>query len=280
MANEDRRLELANFLRTRRQSLQPEQVGFAKRKSHQRTPGLRREDVAELSDISVTWYTWLEQGRAIQASALVLDRLAKALQLDVTQREYLFALAAPQLPPLSLPQSEVVPPRIQCLVNAQGTNPAYLLGSRFEFLAWNQIATDVFCDFDKIPLTQRNVLAIMFSDHMRGLIVNWESYAQQSLADFRAGTSRKFNESWYTSLIMELSERSPEFRAWWPQQKVQRMPGMCAKIDHPIVGLLVLERTVLLLPEEQEMRIIVYTPHPKTDGAIKLQQLSALRDHV
>src|SRR5205807_5650917 len=128
MTDEKRRLELANFLRIRRQSLQPEQVGFPKRKSRQRTPGLRREEVAELSDISVTWYTWLEQGRTIQPSALVLERIANALQLDVTQREYLFALAAPQSPPLSLPQLEVVPLRIQYLVNAQGSNPAYLLG--------------------------------------------------------------------------------------------------------------------------------------------------------
>src|SRR5205807_8383326 len=117
MRDEERRLELANFLRTRRQSLQPEQVGLSKRKSHRRTPGLRREDVSELSDISVTWYTWLEQGRAIQASPAALTRLANVLQLDVTEREYLFALATPPLPPPLLPLLEMVSPRIQRLLD-------------------------------------------------------------------------------------------------------------------------------------------------------------------
>src|SRR5437016_816069 len=157
MKDEERRIELANFLRARRQSLQPEQVGLPRRKVHKRTPGLRREDVAELSDISVTWYTWLEQGRAIQASPSALARLADVLQLDLTEREYLFALATPQLPPLSLPLLEAVSPRLQCLLDAHGTNPAYLLGPHFEILAWNQIATEVFCDFARIPLTERNM---------------------------------------------------------------------------------------------------------------------------
>jgi transcriptional regulator with XRE-family HTH domain len=271
MIDEKRRLELANFLRTRRQSLQPEQVGFAKRKSHQRTPGLRREEVAELSDISVTWYTWLEQGRAIQASVLVLDRIASALKLDVNQREYLFALAAPQLPPLSLPQLEVVPPRIQYLVNAQGTNPAYLLGSRFEFLVWNQAAADVFCDCARIPLAQRNFLALLFSDHMKTLLVNWESHARYSLVAFRIGASRKLNEPWCISLVEELSRQSPEFRAWWSRQEVLCKPKVY-KLDHPRLGLLVLEQTVLLFHENQDLRFIVYTPHPETDSAMKLQR--------
>jgi len=170
-----------------------------------------------------------------------------------------------------------VSPRIRLLLNAQGTNPAYLLGPHFEILAWNQIATDVFCDFDKIPLTGRNVLMLLFSDYMRGLIVNWESIAQDSLAAFRASASRKFNKPGYTSLIEELSKRSPEFRVWWAQHKVQRVPEICAKLDHPIVGLLALEQTMLMLQENPELRIIVYTPHPETDSANKLQQLNTMR---
>jgi transcriptional regulator with XRE-family HTH domain len=277
MSDEERRIELGNFLRVRRQSLQPEEVGLHRRNMHRRTPGLRREDVAELSGISLTWYTWLEQGRSIQASVLVLNRLANVLQLDVTERAYLFALAIPQIPSLTLRLLESVTPKIQRLLDDYTTNPAYLLGSHFEILAWNQIATDVFCDFAKIPLTERNVLAIVFSDHMRELIVNWESLAQDSLAALRASANCKSNELWYTSLVEELSKRSPEFRMWWAQHKVQRIPEICAKLDHPIVGLLVLEQTVLMFHENPELQIIVYTPHPETDSANKLQQLTTLR---
>lgn len=277
MKEEERRIELANFLRARRESLQPEQLGLPKRNGPRRTPGLRREDIAELSNISVTWYTWLEQGRAVQASTLVLTRLANVLQLDVTEREYLFALASPQLNPLSLPKMGVVPHRIQFLLNAQGTNPAYLLGCHFEILAWNRAATEVFCDFGKIPSSERNVLALLFSDYMRRLIVNWEGLAQDLLAAFRASANRKFNGSRHTALIEELSERCPELRAWWDKHKVQRMHGICVKLDHPTVGLLTLEQTTLILQENLELRVLVYTPHPETDSATKLQELATLR---
>jgi transcriptional regulator with XRE-family HTH domain len=273
MRDKDLRFELANFLRTRRQTLQPEQVGLPKPRSQRRTPGLRREDVAELSDISVTWYTWLEQGRPVQASPLVLNRLADVFQLDIAQREYLFALATPLLISQSLPPLEEVPPRIQCLLDALGTNPAYLLGSHFEILAWNQAATNVLCDFAKISSTELNALTFLFSDHMRALLVNWESHARYSVAAFRVSVSRKLNEPWCMSLVEELSERSTEFRAWWPQHEVQRRPDIC-KLDHPRLGLLVLEQTVLMLHENQDLRLIVYTPHPGTDSAVKLQRIS------
>lgn len=152
MNYDQRRAELADFLRTRRRALQPEEVGLPPRASR-RTPGLRREDVADLAGISACWYSRLEQARNIRVSDHVLDSLAEALRLNTEEREYLLALAHGDAPSSASVSPDGVPPALQRILDSQQPHPAIALGPRFNILAWNQARTDVYGDLTKIPLS-------------------------------------------------------------------------------------------------------------------------------
>src|SRR2546428_6525189 len=155
--SERRRQELARFLRSRRERITPEQVGLPM-VGRRRTPGLRREEVAQLAGMSVTWYTWLEQKRPIGVSAGALDNLARVLQLDPLERTQLFQLALRQPVVDSTPQRETVSPRFQRMIDHNADTPAIVMGRRWDVLAWNQSARAFFFDFEKVPVDQRNLV--------------------------------------------------------------------------------------------------------------------------
>ena len=275
MGDEQRRAELADFLKTRRLALQPGGAGL-KTSGRRRTPGLRREEVADLAGVSVSWYTWLEQGRPVRASEQALDAIRAALRLDADGQEYLRALGRQEGQAAASPVQEVRPATLR-LIEAQDPAPAYVLGPRFDLLAWNAATTAVYGDFGALPPGRRHVLWLLFGEsRMRRLIVNWEPNARYVLAAFRARTARYVDEPWYPVLVGELRRASGEFRAWWACHEVGHRPVGHKVLAHPVVGRLMLEQSALAVDDCSGQLVILYTPQDRPD-AEKLATLAARR---
>lgn len=274
MNDQERRKELAQFLRTRRERIAPESVGLPA-SSRRRTPGLRREELAMLAGIGVTWYTRLEQGYAITVSSQVLESLARALGLNAVERNHLFLLAREQQPADPYPFTAAVSPALQCILDSMGISPAYIANPRWDMLAWNQAMAHVYnTDFGALPRHERNILRFVFTHPIqRDLLDNWEQAAQGLLALFRASTERYIGEPWLKALIAELELASPEFRAWWPQHAIQTTHTGKKELNHPLVGRLVLQPTTFQVIDAPDLRMVIYTPLPEANTAQKLAQL-------
>jgi transcriptional regulator with XRE-family HTH domain len=272
---QQRQAELGRFLRARRLALQPEAVGIKPHVGRRRTPGLRREEVAERAGVSVSWYTWLEQGRDIHVSDAVLDSIAESLKLNAAQREYVHRLAhGPGTPPGNLRDADCLPPSVQRVLEAHEPNPGYAINVRFEIIGWNQAALAVFGDFSGLPVQERNVLRLLFTDFLGHRIVNWEPNASFLLGAFRASTSAYTHDAWFRELVRDLSQRSDEFRRWWAEYNVELRPIAYKELVHPVVGRMVLEQTALLLDDGSGRRLILYTPKPDTGTETKLRELA------
>jgi transcriptional regulator with XRE-family HTH domain len=272
----DRRSELGDFLRSRRNRLAPELVGLPRR-SRRRTPGLRREDVAELSDVGISWYTQLEQGRDIHASAQILKRIAGALLLNEDERSHLFFLAGQEPPASQAPVNETVSPALQWVFDQLHDCPAMIRGRRWDLLAWNSAMSALFGDAMQRPPAERNALWLQFMDlNARRAIVNWEEHLHASLALFRVDYDRFTGDrAWFAALIDDLNANSPEFRAWWPRHEVNQWRLPADAYRHPAVGELVLRRIALQSDDCVGVRLVVFTPHAGTDTAEKLRRVIA-----
>jgi len=265
--------ELAEFLRSRRARLLPADVGLPPG-ARRRTPGLRREEVADLAGIGTTWYTWLEQGRDIRVSADVLDNLARALRLTPDERAHLFRVAHRQPPPRALAPWEEASPSARRLLATFGGAPAYIMGRRWDLLAWNAAATAVFGDFEALPDGERNMVRLIFTDgELRRRFVDWEGTARGVLALFRADRGRYADDPWFAEVIDDLRRVSPEFGRWWPRHDVRERAAERKEVEHPVVGRLVLEPTSLQLAGSSDLKLVVYAPLPEEDTARKLQRL-------
>ncbi|GAC1503297.1 MAG: hypothetical protein NVS2B12_14110 [Ktedonobacteraceae bacterium] len=163
MTDNELRAELANFLRIRRSQLSPAEVGLP-RTARRKTAGLRREEVAQLAGVGVTWYTWLEQGRDIHVSIQVLDSLAQTFRLTPAEKAHLFLLAGQASPAQPIPQREHVSPFLYQFLEHMGNNPAYITGHRWDLLAWNRAACQVFADFAAMPIEERNIMHLLFTN--------------------------------------------------------------------------------------------------------------------
>ncbi|QBD81095.1 XRE family transcriptional regulator [Ktedonosporobacter rubrisoli] len=268
----DRRAELADFLRTRRARLAPRDVGLPEG-SRRRLAGLRREEVALLAGVGITWYTWLEQGRDVQASSETLENLAHALRLDGKEREYLFLLADRPLPD-KRPSHGKVNSELQRMVEHLEPNPAYILGPRWDILAWNRAASLVFTDFGQLPEERRNLLWWYFTDPVaRQRFSVWENYARCWLGQFRISWGRYAGEPDFVELVEDLKHHSSEFRSWWPMHEIYGRYQGRKEIEHPLVGRLVLENAMFRVEETPGVSLALYVPLPEEETAAKLQRL-------
>lgn len=268
-----RRKELADFLKTRRAQRSPQDVGLPNG-TRRRTPGLRREEVASLAHVGVTWYTWLEQGREIGVSEQVLDSISKVLGLEQDEKEHLFRLARKPLPTSTVPGSVVVSPTLQGVIDGLETRPAWVVDQRWNVLAWNRAAEIVFGDFGTLPEEERNFLRFLFGDDdLRQRVMNWEEFARGKLATFRSSSAKYVDEPWFTQLVEDLTEVSADFREWWGQHEVRRAPVRRAEIDHPDVGCLILESLSLRVNSDPGQRVCVYGPVAGSDTADKIHRL-------
>lgn len=275
-----RRVELGDFLRTRRARLQPDQLGlptFGRR----RTPGLRRDEVAQLAGVGVSWYTWLEQGRDITVSEQVVERLAETLQLESEERRHLFVLARGAVP-VAPTQAEIVspPPGIQAVLDALGVTPAILIDHRFNLVAWNEGACRVFGDFSRLEGRARNRIWNMFNDPaMRQLFVDWEQAAQHAVMHFRSAYDQYIGDACFEQLLVDLQRASSEFRALWSQHNVKASCDLYHEkvLNHPQVGRLHFSSTMFMVPVTPPLYMATYTPtSPET--ASKLELLNVDRE--
>jgi transcriptional regulator with XRE-family HTH domain len=273
MNDQERRKELAQFLRSRRERISPETVGLPGG-LRRRTPGLRREELASLAGIGVTWYTRLEQGRDIMVSPQVLESLAKVLDLDTAERNHLFILAREQQPADPYPLTTTISLDLQSILDRLGTYPAYVANPRWDIIAWNQAMARVYTDFGSLSMRERNIPYFMFTNPLqRILLTNWEKEAQAMLALFRASTERYVGEPWFKALIADLQQVSSEFRVWWPRHDIQTAHTGKKELNHPLVGRLVLQSTTFQVTDAPDLRMVIYTPVAEANTAEKLAQL-------
>ncbi|KUL36472.1 XRE family transcriptional regulator [Streptomyces sp. NRRL F-4489] len=253
-----RRAELAAFLRSRRERITPEQVGLV-RGTRRRTPGLRREEVAQLGAVGVTWYTWLEQGRDIHVSPQVLDAVARALLLDRAERSHLFALAGAADP---LPGKECtgVPRALWDVLHQLSPYPAAVQNSKFDILAYNTTYGELMGGLDALPEEDRNCMWLAFTHpRWRATMVDRENTLRRMTAKFRAAMAEHIAEPGWKALVARLTEASPEFREIWAQHEVER-PSSAVKVFRHAVGVLQLTATNLWTGPNPGPKVLVYTP--------------------
>jgi transcriptional regulator with XRE-family HTH domain len=270
-----RRRELSDFLRTRRARIAPSDVGLLNG-ARRRTPGLRREEVALLANIGVTWYTRLEQGLPINVSADVLSAIAKALQLSMREREHLFVLAGQAVLESTVADSEQVSEVLQRVLDSLEPCPAILRGRRFDVLAWNRAAVALLGDYSAMDARARNSLWRFFTDPaMRELFPRWQEAAPKLTAQFRAVAVKYLDDRCFTKLIDDLLEASPEFREYWSRHDVAGPMDGFKHLYHPAVGEMTLEFTTLTVPDFPDMRMVVYTA---AKGSVEEAKLRAVLD--
>ncbi|MEV5276471.1 helix-turn-helix domain-containing protein [Streptomyces sp. NPDC051994] len=275
-ASDVRRHELAEFLRSRRERITPEQVGLP-RGRRRRTPGLRREEVAQLSAVGVTWYTWLEQARDIQVSPQVLDALARALLLDPSERSHLFALAG-ALDPAPNTACPSVTPALRAMLDQLGPIPACVQNSRYDILAYNKTYGRLLCDLDALPPEDRNCLWLAFTnDDWRGSVVDVAETNRVMAAKFRASMAEHLAEPAWKALLARLENASPEFREIWARHEVVGQSGKLKYLRNTHVGLLYVEHSNLWLGPSAGPRLVTYVPVDE-ESRQRLEELQELAE--
>ena len=275
----DRHHELAEFLRSRRARLLPEQVGLPRGTTRRRTPGLRRGEVAVLAGVSLEWYTWLEQGRDINVSVQLLESLVRTLQLDENERTHLFLLARRQPPPVETFSHTTISPTLQNFLDQLGTSPAYVVDARFNVLAANKACRVVFGSSETMSERERNSIWRLFTSPTFEKNAEWEEFARLLLAQFRAEYGRFIEDPWWAEQIAELSRISPEFRELWARHEVINTPEGRKVMHHALVGKLAFEFLMLQRVDASDLRVLICTPRSNTDTADKIERLLALESN-
>ncbi|MFK3739798.1 helix-turn-helix transcriptional regulator [Massilia sp. TN1-12] len=267
---------LGGYLKDRRARIDPVALGYPA--ARRRTPGLRREEVAQRAHISATWYTWLEQGRGGAPSAEVLERIARALMLTGAERDHLFLLALGR-PPEPLYQPEAgMSPRVQRVLDALPTSPAFVKTLTWDVVAWNRAADAVF-GYSGVPAGERNILRRIFG--ARGRLSNgidWEKVARFVVAAFRADAARTSASAearaGIDALVRELSERSPEFAAFWRDNDVRNFGEGTKHLHHPVAGVIAMEYSSFTVDGRPDLGMVVYNPATQ-DDVDKVRRLTA-----
>ena len=249
---------LGEFLRSRRQRLDPQALGLGGQ-PRRRTPGLRREEVAELAGIGIDWYVRLEQGRTVRASSDTIEALARALQLGPIEHAHLKALASgTQRPPFV---RETVPAALQRLVE-QLAQPAYITGRRLDVLAWNKAAADTLTDFAALPEGDRNILLYLLTDCRARTLFGtaWANETRRVIAQFRTTYDQFSTDPAFTQLVQQLRCASLEFADWWRTHEVRIGVAGRKHLFHPERGLLRFEYATFQANDDPALKLTIYTP--------------------
>jgi transcriptional regulator with XRE-family HTH domain len=256
---------LGVYLKDRRAKLDPTAFGLPL--ARRRTPGLRREEVAQRANVSATWYTWLEQGRGGAPSADVLDRIARALMLTQVEREHLFLLGLGRPPEVHYQAAEGVTPRLQRVLDALELSPAIIKTPTWDVVAWNRAAAAVLTDYGAIPVGQRNILRLMFCDpRVRAAQPDWDSVARFVVAAFRADAARAGAARNVEALVDELCRLSPEFEAMWRDNDVRTYGEGTKQLRHPRAGAIALEYSAFAVDGRPDLGMVVYNPATPVDA--------------
>ncbi|SDF52470.1 Helix-turn-helix domain-containing protein [Dyella sp. 333MFSha] len=255
--NRDERRELGLFLSDRRAKLRPADFGLAE--GRRRTPGLRREEVAQLAGISVSWYTWLEQGRDIRVSDDALRRIAEVFGLNDVEAGYLSALSSRAAPVVK--SGDDISHGLRMLVEAIDPIPAYIRNPQFDILVWNDAIADLFVDYGSLESHERNTLRLLFLyPPYRTLILDWEQMARGMISAFRAARASAQDKKPFDLIVSELSDVSGEFRAWWQDTHVQGFDEGMKRLMHPTLGLTKLTYVALTPEGRPDLSLVTYIP--------------------
>jgi transcriptional regulator with XRE-family HTH domain len=253
---------LGKYLRDRRARLDAASLGFAC--ARRRTPGLRREEVAQRANISPTWYTWLEQGRGGAPSEPVLERIAQALVLTADEREHVFLLALGRAPNVRLQMHNAISPRLQRVLDAMDTSPAFIKSLTWDLVAWNPAAGAVFGYGEHGP-GERNILRRIFcTAESRAANGDWHSVARFCVAAFRADAARAGPSTEIEMMVASLCAESAEFAAMWRDSDVRSFGDGVKHFRHPQAGVIAMEFSSFTVDGRPDLGMVVY--HPMTDA--------------
>lgn len=252
-----RRSELGDFLRSRRQRLRPEAVGLPATR-RRRTPGLRREEVAELAGIGIDWYVRLEQGRDVNPSLTTVDALARALKLGKAEQNHLRALA--RHGDARRFTRETVPEAIRHLV-ASLPHPAYVTGRRWDVLAWNKAAEEIFA-LGRLPEGDRNTLLLTLTNPATRRLfgATWVDEARRMVAQFRKTHDLWAGDPAFVDLIERLNRGSPEFAGWWKAHDIRDVAAGIKRMAHPKKGVLRFQHASFQCNDDPGLKLVIYTP--------------------
>lgn len=255
-----RRNELSSFLRSRRERVTPQQVGLIS-SGRRRTPGLRREEVAQLAGVGVTWYTWLEQGRDIRASEQVLEAIARTLRLDRDERYHLFRLAGQFAVETDCELYEV-PASVSALLRQLEPFPACLQNAKYDLIAYNRTYGHLVDDLDALEASDRNCMWLTFTDpQWRRSMVDWEAATARMVAQFRGQLAEHVGEPAWKAQIKRLKAASPEFARLWQQHEIAAPQSSPRKrFQNQWVGPLQFDVVPTWLAPRSGVRMLVYTP--------------------
>lgn len=273
---DDRGNELADFLRTRRARVTPDQAGLPDDGRARRVPGLRRDEVARLSGVSTEYYTRIEQGRAQNPSPEVVEALAAALRLDPSEREHLTDLLARPAPARRAPAApQRVRPGLHLMLQTLDHVPAFVLGRRTDVLASNRLAREVLTDFEALPAPRRNLARYYLLDpEARERVGDWERIAAETVAILRLEAGRSPQDRRLADLVGELTLKSPEFSGWWNDHRVLRRTHGAKRYRHPLVGDLHFSYESFQVPGDRDQTLCVYNVEPGSDTARALRLLA------
>ncbi|QOC26765.1 helix-turn-helix domain-containing protein [Microbacterium hominis] len=259
------RRELGSFLRRQRERLDRSTYGLPPA-GRGRTTGLRREEVSYLSGVSVTWYTWLEQGRDIHPSRQVLDAVATALRLTDTEHDYVLSLVglAPR-PAVRAGAVDVAPAHVQRFLDALDEHPAYALAPDWGITGWNRAYERLYPGVATTTPEDRNLLWLVFTDpSVRSLLDDWDDTSRRFLAEFRAEAGPRLGDPRYRDLVARLSAASDDFRARWNEHGVSGFRSRERVFRHPALGRLVFEHHQLRPSDETDLQLVVYVADAET----------------
>ena len=256
---------LGSYLKDCRSRLDPATFGFTE--VRRRTPGLRREEVARLSNISPTWYTWLEQGRGGAPSVDVLNRIAAGLMLTEPEREHLFMLGRGHPPDVKYKSAEGVTPRLQRVLDALEFSPAFIRTATWNVVAWNRAAAAVLTDYGSLPPEERNILRLIFCNpRVRRAQEDWKGIARFVVGAFRADVIRAGASSEVVRLVEELSALSPEFETLWRDNDIRVYGEGTKRLHHASIGLIEMEYSGFSVDGRPDLGMVVYHPTTPADA--------------
>ncbi|GGP79257.1 helix-turn-helix transcriptional regulator [Saccharothrix coeruleofusca] len=252
--------ELAAFLRARRERLDPQDFDLPARRRTRRTPGLRREEVAELAGVSTDYIVRLEQARGLRPSADVVEALSRALRLTPDERAYLFNLAQ-QRPRAADEHTTTAAPQLVALVTDLSPLPAMVMNHRCDILAWNDEMARLLLDFDALPPSQRNSMWLcLMHPKMREFYVDRERALREGVAHLRAAWAAHPEDRALTDLIAEFIARDEDFARFWAERDINVNGRGRKVVRHPDVGVITLHFEVLVPVQDPDQRLLVYRP--------------------
>ncbi|MBR8510557.1 helix-turn-helix transcriptional regulator [Burkholderia cenocepacia] len=269
---------LGAYLRDRREKLDPVALGLPA--TRRRTPGLRREEVAQRAHVSVAWYTWLEQGRGGAPSADVLDRLARALMLNEAEREHLFLIGLGHPPEVRYHAPAGVTPRLQHVLDSLDASPAIIRTATWDVAAWNDAAAATLTDYTTLPPAARNILRLIFVDaDVRHAQPDWERIARFAVGGFRADIARSGATQAVQAFVDEMRATSAEFDAMWRDHDIRTHEETTKEIRHPRAGRIALEHSTFSVTGRPDLSLVIFTPATPADRA-RIRELVAAREQA